>query len=195
MLFIKTNETLSEHIKKALTSGMFKENGVLPVIEFSGSMKIEEHFSVMLADEHSSVLSKVPLQNPFFLSFAEKADQAFLGKENVVYAGLRTFDKNSLNQIRNNKQFSMKEISFEGLHETCDAVMAVSREKNLWLSINLSVLDPSFTDIGFPGGLTPRELIYFVQRIKLLKNLKGAEILGVSEKTEKIAVKLALELC
>ena len=96
----------------------------------------------------------------------------------------------------------MKEIAIDGKRDVCDSIMSVARNgKSLFLSINLNVLDPAFAPDVIsqkPGGLTTRQLIYFIQRIRLLKNFKTADITGIKkeaeEKTIKTAEKLIVEL-
>jgi arginase family enzyme len=99
------------------------------------------------------------------------------GPQNILLVGVRNYPENVSSLIARHhiKSYTMREISFEGLHETCDAVMAASRTfKNLCVCIDLRVLDPAFAPgiISEPGGLTTRELIYFMQRLRLLKNLR-----------------------
>lgn len=125
---------------------------------------------------------------------------------NIMLVGIRNWSENEHNFIKKHKikNYTMKEISFEGLNETCDAVMAAARAfENIYLSIDIDVLDPAFAPgTGYiePGGLTSRELLYFIQRLKLLKNIKIIDIVEVNPKkdfnnmTSKMAAKLIVEL-
>ncbi len=132
--------------------------------------------------------------------------QNILKPENILLVGIRNWSQNEHKFIKHNKikHYSMKEISFEGVQETCDAVMTAARQfKHLYLSIDIDVLDPAFAPgTGYleAGGLTSRELIYFVHRLKLLKNIELADIVEVNPKkdvndmTSKMAAKLIVEL-
>lgn len=85
--------------------------------------------------------------------------------------------------------FSMREISLECLRETSDSAMSVARQwPSLHISINADVLD----SLENPGGLSVRELITFIQRLRLLKNYRSADIHGALHPT--IIAKLAAEL-
>ena len=93
---------------------------------------------------------------------------------------------------------------FLNIDNACDSVMEICRQFNeLYLSIDIDVLDPSFAPgTGYlePGGLSTRELIYFIQRIKLLKNLKRIDLTEVNPEkdindiTVKNAAKIISEL-
>ena len=82
--------------------------------------------------------------------------------------------------------------------------MSVARQFGaLYLSIDIDVLDTAFapgTGHTEPGGLTTRELLYFVHMLKNLKNLKMADIVEINPKkdlndmTSKIGAKLLVEL-
>jgi arginase len=83
------------------------------------------------------------------------------------------------------KNYSMKEISWEGLHEVSDSVMSAARLFGaLFISIDIDVLDPAFAPGAshhVPAGLTSRELLFFLQRLKLLKNVRSFEVVGMQD--------------
>ena len=73
----------------------------------------------------------------------------------------------------------------------------------MYFSIDIDVLDPAFAPgTGYiePGGLSTRELIYLIQRIKLLKNIRKYDLVEVnpdrdiSLTTCKAAAKIVKEL-
>ena len=64
-------------------------------------------------------------------------------------------------------------------------------------------LDPAFAPaVGFkePGGLTSRELLFFLYKLKLLKNLRVIDVMEFDESkdidgmTAKLAAKLVVEM-
>ncbi|MBU0472368.1 MAG: arginase family protein [Nanoarchaeota archaeon] len=126
--------------------------------------------------------------------------------ENVLLVGLRSWSKDEIAFLRKNniKFYTMREISMEGKSEVCDSVMSVAREwDGFYLSVGVGVLDPAFapgTSCLEPGGLTSRQLLYFIQRLKLLKNLKMVDVVEVcpskdfNDITSLIAAKLISEL-
>ena len=127
--------------------------------------------------------------------------------ENVALVGVRSWHKNEKDFIDKHKLkvFSMKELFSSGCEDVCDAVMAVARAFGaLYVSVDIDVLDPAFAPgVAYPepGGLMTRQLIYFIQRLKLLKNLRMADIVevipgkDVSGLTVAAASKVLKELC
>ncbi len=127
-------------------------------------------------------------------------------KENVVLVGIRSFHKKEIDFLKENriKFFDMKKIFELGVKEICDLVMENVNDFNkLYLSIDIDAVDPAFAPgVGFsePGGLSSREMIYFIQRLKLLKNLKKVDIVevnlekDVNNQTVKLAAKIIWEL-
>ena len=69
------------------------------------------------------------------------------------------------------------------LQDTCDIIMEFSSGKELYFSLDIDVVDPSFapaTGYAEPGGLTSRQLIYLIQRINKIKNLKAVDIVEIN---------------
>jgi agmatinase len=133
-------------------------------------------------------------------------EEGTLDPHKVIIVGTRNMSKEERKYIEDMKikHYSMREIGFEGIMEVSDAVMSASREwPKTYLSIDIDVLDPAFapgTGYTEPGGLTTRELIYFIQRMKLMRNLAIADVVEVNPKkdmheiTAKTAAKLIVEL-
>lgn len=133
-------------------------------------------------------------------------DERKIKKENVVLVGIRSFHRKEIDYLKENKIkfFDMKKIFELGIKETCDLVMEIVKDfSKLYLSIDIDVVDPSNAPgVGFsePGGLSSREMIYFVQRLKLLKNLRRVDIIEVNlekdinDQTSKLAAKIIWEL-
>ncbi|MEM2916434.1 MAG: arginase family protein [Candidatus Woesearchaeota archaeon] len=119
--------------------------------------------------------------------------------ERILFVGCRTWDKETHAQLRarNSKQYLMHEIIQEGISDVCDSVMSAAKDfPALYMSIDASVLDPAFvpSENPEPGGMTTRELLYFIRRLKMLKNLKAIDITGIKEESAKIGAKLLSEL-
>ena len=134
-------------------------------------------------------------------------NQNIIKKENIILVGTRNWDKNEIEFIKTNKikYFSMKEIAQEGKNEVAESIMSVAKNfKDLYISIDIDVLDPAFTPgTGYiePGGLTTRELLFFLHKLKLLKNLKAFDLVEINPKkdinnlTSKVGAKILVELC
>ena len=124
----------------------------------------------------------------------------------VILIGLRSWDGKEKEFLDANKirYFTMKQIMLTGISEVCDTVTETIREwGSVYLSIDIDVVDPSAapgTGHCEPGGMSSRELIYFLQRIRLLKNLGMIDLVevnpskDVNEMTVKLGAKLLSEL-
>ncbi len=133
-------------------------------------------------------------------------EEGHLKKENVIVIGVRNIHSNELEFARNSKIkiYSMNEFTSNGKRETADAIMSVMRKfDGLYISVDIDVLDPAFAPgTGYiePGGMTTRELLYFIQRLKNLKNIEVWDIVevnpdkDVNKLTTKSAAKLVIEM-
>ncbi|MDP2925636.1 MAG: arginase family protein [Nanoarchaeota archaeon] len=76
----------------------------------------------------------------------------------------------------------------EGIEDVCDIVMERARKSTgFYVSIDIDSVDPAFapgTNSLVPGGISSRDLIYFIKRLSLLKNLKGADIVEINPKRD-----------
>jgi formiminoglutamase len=110
-------------------------------------------------------------------------DEGVLKKENLIYVGLRKFGKSEVEFLKGVKSFDMKDV-FLNFNEVCDTIMELCMGfKEFYLSLDIDVLDPAFAPgTGYlePGGMSIRELLYFISRIKLLKNLKRIDLVEVN---------------
>jgi hypothetical protein len=104
-----------------------------------------------------------------------------LDERHVAAFGIRRWlpDEHEFARMRRVQVYSMLEISREGLTEMTDAVMAYVRNwQSFHLIVCLDAVDPAFAKVREPcaGGLTSRELIYVLQRLRLIKTLLSVEI-------------------
>ena len=105
--------------------------------------------------------------------------------ENIVLVGIRNSDPKEISFLKENKikYFTMKQI-YGNINDVCDTIMEIVREfSNLYVSIDIDVVDPAFAPgTGYlePGGMSSRDLIYFLQRLKLLKNLKRLDLVEIN---------------
>lgn len=77
----------------------------------------------------------------------------------------------------------------EDLTETSDVLMEFTSGKEVYISIDIDVIDPAFapgTGYREPGGFTSREFLYLFYRINKIKNLKSIDIVEINpDKDEK----------
>jgi len=170
---------------------------------FKSFAKGKQNPGIVIFDAHPDLMHSFGTHEDYLRTLIE---EGIVEAGNVVFVGLRNCDKEELRFMKENniKRFTMKEISLEGMRETCDSVMSVAKDfSDLYISIDIDVLDPAFapgTGYCEPGGMTTRELLYFIHRLKLLKNFKMADIVEVNPKldskelTVKAAAKLLTEL-
>jgi len=124
--------------------------------------------------------------------------------KNILLVGTRNFDKKELDFFKEKKirLVSMNQL-LGNLEDSCDIIMEFSKNKELYVSIDIDVVDPAFapgTGYVEPGGLTSREFLYIVQRINKVKNLRAIDIVEInpdndpSNKTVKLGAKILSEL-
>ena len=204
-----TNDNIYESAKKEL-----KENQSVVFLggDHSVSFPILKAFSelnrnpgLIMFDAHADCANNFePATHEDFIRVIVEKDM--IKPENIVLVGLRNIHSIELKFLRDNriKCYTMKEISYEGINAVCDAVMAAAKDWGaLHVSVDIDVVDPAFapgTGYCEPSGLTSRELVYFLQRIKLLRNLKSADLTEVNpekdtnEMTSKLGAKIIAEL-
>ena len=118
--------------------------------------------------------------------------------ENILIVGLRNSYSEELQFIRERKikTLGMNEILLD-IENACDAIMEFADGKELYLSLDIDIVDPVFapaTGYKEPGGLTSRQLIYLIQRINKMKNLKAADIVEINAEKDKEYDHITLKL-
>jgi len=188
----------------------------------------EQDKALFIGGDHSISYSLVRafseiFENPFLIVFDAHADCVKPGKEpnheewlraivekgfpteNIILVGARNLWQEERAFISEKKinVISMQQIQ-ENRQEICDLIMEKAKDADaLYLSIDIDVLDPAFAPgTGYlePGGMSSRELIYFLQRLTLLKNFKAADIVEINPdkdeggRTVKLGAKLLVEM-
>ena len=112
----------------------------------------------------------------------------FLAQHNLSRAELDIVDEKKLHF------FPMREVSAIGNYEISESIMSIAKQfSDLYVYIESGVLDYPIIRSNNPGGLTTRELVYFIQRLKMMNNLRASEIV-LSPTESRIAVKLLSEM-
>jgi arginase family enzyme len=165
--------------------------------------RINKKNGIIIFDAHPDLMDSNSTHEDYLRNLIDSKE---VKSENVILVGVRNADAQEFKYIIQNKikNFPCKEIALEGKDTVCDSIMSVARTwDNIYLSIDIDVLDPAFapgTGYPEPGGLTTRELLYFIQRLKLLNKIRIIDIvevnpdLDLNEITSKVAAKLILEL-
>jgi len=157
---------------------------------------------IIIFDAHPDCQSGVSINGKEDLLMALLKYQ-LVKRENILLVGLRSWTAEEYDFLKKNniRYYSMWELSLEGVFEISEAVMSIAKEfGGLYVSIDIDVLDPAFAPGAGclePGGLTSRELLFFLQRLKRLKNFKGADLTEIKandEQTVNLGAKIVTEL-
>ena len=110
-------------------------------------------------------------------------------KNNILIVGMRNSEKEENFFLNENKIRTLGINSLtEDLHEACDTIMEFSRNKELYISIDADVIDPSFApSVSKPesGGMTSREFLYVMHRINKIKTLRALDITEINSEKDK----------
>lgn len=101
----------------------------------------------------------------------------------VAIIGLRKWSTTEWGFMKKNNIifFTPEEIMQKGIAHVTEDVVALINKREVYLSIDIDCLDPAFapgTTFSEPGGLTTRELLYFVKKMKNLKII-GSDIVEI----------------
>lgn len=145
--------------------------------------KIQENGLLIVFDAHADCCetSKEPKHDEWLKALIEKG---FDGRKIILIATR----KMSFEELEFIKQQKITLISMDVLQEdlqgVCDMLMERARASSgFYVSIDIDCVDPGFapgTGSLTPGGISSRELIYFVKRLKLLDNFRGADIVEIN---------------
>ena len=130
-------------------------------------------------------------------------EQGFPSK-NILLVGNRNSEKEEIEFLKekNIRTIGMNKL-LENLEDTCEIIMEFSDKKELYLSLDIDVVDPAFaigTGYKESGGLTSREFIYIIQRLNKIKRLRGVDLVEINPKldmnnmTIKLGAKILSEL-
>ena len=153
---------------------------------------------LIVFDAHADCME--PMKEPTHEEWLRALIEAGFPSENILLVGARNIWKDELTFLKENKIKMMPINSIqENLHEACDTIMEFSNGKELYVSIDIDVIDPVFAPgTGYQelGGLTSREFIYMTQRINKIKNLKAVDIVEINPDKDKdeITVKLGAKI-
>ncbi|MFH1358753.1 MAG: arginase family protein [archaeon] len=164
--------------------------------------KINKNSSLVVFEAHADCLDEGGIHSENWLR--RLIEQGFLGSK-IILIGSRNLSSKELRFLKENKVTLIKmDLLQEDIQEVCDLVMERVRDsEGFYVSIDLDCVDPGFapgvTEIE-PGGLSSRELIYFIKRLSLLDNFKGGDIVeinpekDINDMTIKLGAKLLGEM-
>jgi arginase family enzyme len=120
-------------------------------------------------------------------------------KDKVIIIGIRksSLEENDFLITNKIRVYQMKDLN--DFEEICDIVMEQANKFQLYVSIDIDVVDSVFvpgTSRPESGGLTSRQLVYFIQRINMLKGLRVIDICEINPDKDfnSVTVKLGAKL-
>ncbi|VVB82244.1 N(1)-aminopropylagmatine ureohydrolase [uncultured archaeon] len=119
---------------------------------------------------------------------------------NILLVGIRNPAKEEISFIKEKKITSINlDNSLLDIENFCDTIMEFATGKELYISIDIDVIDPAFapaTGYPEPGGLTSRQFLYLIRRINRMKNLKAIDLVEINPEKDKdgLTVKLGAKI-
>lgn len=109
--------------------------------------------------------------------------------KNILIVGVRNFysiEKNYMNK-KGIKVIKMKPF-VEDLVDACDTIMEFANNKELYLSIDIDVVDPVFapgTGYKEVGGFSSKDFLFILNRISKMKNLRAIDLVEINPEKDK----------
>lgn len=125
--------------------------------------------------------------------------------DSILLISTRNISEEEMLFLKKNKITIINmDVLQEDIEGVCDIVMERARESHgFYISLDISCVDPSNApgcNFIEPGGLSSREIIYFIKRLALLGNFIGGDIVEVNPEkdfnsmTSKLAAKILSEM-
>ena len=162
----------------------------------------EKEPCLIIFDAHADCMK--PMKEPTHEEWLRKLIEDGFPAENILLAGVRNMWKYETIFVKEKgiKIIPMNQF-LKDLEDTCDIIMEFSNNKELYVSIDIDIIDPSFapaTGYPEPGGLSSRDFIYIIQRINKIKNLRAVDLVEINPekdsdgRTVKLGAKILSEL-
>lgn len=157
---------------------------------------------LIVFDAHPDCME--PMQEPTHEEWLRKLVEDGFPPKNILLVGVRNIWQSEFEFLKEKGIRVMNLNRFLGnIEEACDSVMEFSIGKELYVSIDVDVVDPAFapgTHHKEVGGLSSRQIIYLVQRMKKMKNLRAVDLVEINPEkdsnnlTSKLAARIIAEL-
>ncbi|MFH1326579.1 MAG: arginase family protein [archaeon] len=156
---------------------------------------------LIVFDAHPDCMK--PMKEPTHEEWLRGVIEAGFPSENILLVGVRNSYKDEIIFIKEKKikTINMNQL-LEDLHESCDTIMEFSNGKELYVSLDIDVVDPVFAPAtGYRtevGGLTSRQLLYIIQRLVKIKHLRAVDLVEINSEKDKefngLTVKLGAKI-
>jgi len=153
---------------------------------------------LIIFDAHADCMP--PMEEPTHEEWLRALIEENFPAENILLVGVRNFWKDEMIFLKEKgiRIISMNQF-VEDIQDTCDTIMEFSNGKELYVSIDIDVVDPVFAPAtGYlePGGLSSRDFLYLIQRINKIKNLRAVDIVEINPDKDRnnLTVKLGAKI-
>lgn len=143
---------------------------------------------LIVFDAHPDLMK--PMKEPTHEEWLRALIEDGFPAENILLVGIRNSWKDELDFIKEKgiKVITMNQILLD-IENICDSIMEFSNGRELYVSIDIDVIDPAFAPAtGYRnevGGLTSRQFLYLISRINKIKNLKAVDIVEINCEEDK----------
>tara|TARA_Y100000034_G_scaffold130298_1_gene188349 strand:- start:373 stop:1185 length:813 start_codon:yes stop_codon:yes gene_type:complete len=158
----------------------------------------EKEPCLIVFDSHPNCVQSKDVKFPTNEEWLRHLIEKGFPTENIFLVGVRNLNlkENKFLKENNIKIISMNQL-LENLQETCEIIMEFSNKKELYVSIDMSFVDPLFapsTSHKEVGGLTSRQFIYLIKRMNKIKTLRAVDIVEINEGEDKKHGNMTLKL-
>lgn len=139
---------------------------------------------LIVFDAHPDLMEPVDRKIPTHEEWLKNLIKDGFNPKNILLVGVRNADPVEIKFIEENgiKRISVEDLMLN-LEGRTDSIMEFGYGKDIYVSIDIDVVDPAFapgTGYCEPGGLTSREFLYIVKRLKKMKNLKAVDLVEIN---------------
>ncbi len=141
---------------------------------------------LIVFDAHADCMA--PMKEPTHEEWLRKLIEDGFPAENILLVGVRNNwkDEDDFLKEKNIRVISANQF-LDNIEDTCDVIMEFSNGKELYVSIDVDVIDPAYapaTGYPVPGGLTSRQFLYLIQRVNKIKNLRAVDLVEINPEKE-----------
>ncbi len=149
---------------------------------FKGFYKIFKNSGIIIFDAHPDLeINSGSVTHEDYLR--KLIEEKVLKKQDVILVGIRKVSKNERKFIKGVKVYYMKDI-VDNEDKVCDEITNLTKRfDGLYLSVDIDVLDPKFapgTGYFEKNGMSLKQLIYFLKKIKKLRNLRRIDLVEIN---------------
>ncbi len=204
LIYQNALETYGEKPKTVFIGGDHSVSYSLTKAFMDYCKKNGKDFCLIVFDAHPDCMEPVDGKFPTHEEWLRGLVESGFPAENILLVGSRNADPSEITFMKKSgiRMMSLN-VLLNNLQDACDTITEFANGKELYVSLDIDTVDPAFapgTGYQEPGGLTSRQMIYVVQRINTVKNLKVVDIVEINPNkdvngvTVKLGAKILSEL-